>query len=396
MTRFHRSLDQHTDIRGDLEQLFSEIKTKFHEMPEFSTFVAGLREHMADLVSSMSHKLEVDFEAYNPVNFFHALRLQAAEGANARTLEEMGTGEQQILAMAFAHAYAKAFHTGILLVIEEPESHLHPLAQLWLAKRLTSLTTGDLQVIITTHSPAFIDILNLEGLCLVRKDEAGTHVTQVTREELVTHARRLGADHSRTRVASILPFYRANATREVLEGFFAKLVVLVEGPTEALSLPIYLGRLGLNCEKQGVAVIHAQGKGNLGKWRRLFTAFGISTYVIFDNDGRKDDREGTKRKDALRSVGVDDAATLDQLIAATETVIEHDYLIFGQNFEVNMRTLFARYGEVEEEVQGEGVDSKPFVARAVAERLELDENQAGWQLFGTLRECLLAKLGTVE
>ena len=87
-----------------------------------------------------------------------------------------------------------------------------------------------LQVILTTHSPAFIDILNLEGIVLVRKDENGaTYARQLTREDLAEYCINHGANPSRTSVDSILPFYAAHATEEILSGFFAKAVVLVEG-----------------------------------------------------------------------------------------------------------------------------------------------------------------------
>ena len=104
MHRFHRSLSDHEGVRQDLEQLFQLTKEKFYEIPEFRQFVSGLQSELSDLISTMSHRLEVDFEAYNPVNFFHALRLQAVEGNIPRTLDEMGTGEQQVLALAFAYA----------------------------------------------------------------------------------------------------------------------------------------------------------------------------------------------------------------------------------------------------------------------------------------------------
>ena len=74
-----------------------------------------------------------------------------------------------MLAIAFAHAYAQAFHGGIFLIIEEPEAHLHPIMQRWLSRRIHSMSSEGLQILITTHSPAFVDLLNLEGLVLARR-----------------------------------------------------------------------------------------------------------------------------------------------------------------------------------------------------------------------------------
>ena len=49
---------------------------------------------------------------------------------------------------------------GDLLILEEPESHLHPAAQLQLARGIARLVNADVQVLITTHSADFIDQIN--------------------------------------------------------------------------------------------------------------------------------------------------------------------------------------------------------------------------------------------
>jgi putative ATP-dependent endonuclease of OLD family len=346
-------------------------------MPEFQSFVEGLQTELTNLVASMTHQLEVDFEAYNPVNFFHALDLHASESGEPRTLDEMGTGEQQVLGMAFAHAYARAFHTGVLLVIEEPESHLHPLAQEWLSARLSDMCADGLQIVITTHSPAFVNILNLDGLVLVRKDAGGTSVVQIDRQMLVEHCIAAGAPADKTTPENILSFYAANVTRDILEGFFAKTVVLVEGPTESLSLPVYLQKAGLITAKEGIAVIGVQGKGNLGKWHRLFSAFEIPCFVVFDNDASGEDKTGIRRKDALSALGIVAIDKQKRFLAETDLVVGDQFAIFGSNFEQVLRAYFPKYAALELRGRQRGVESKPFLARYVADNLTVDD-APGW------------------
>jgi len=386
MHRFHLALTDNDVVRGDLEKLFEQIKIKFHEVPEFKTFVEGLQGEFEDLVANMRHRLRVDFQAYNPVNFFHALRLQAAEGDEARTLEEMGTGEQQVLALAFAYAYAKAFHGGIVLVVEEPEAHLHPLAQHWLAQRLRSRCQKGLQVLITTHSPAFVSVEALEGLVLVYKEHGFTRVRQLARSDLVAKCIELGAPPDRVTESNVLRFYAANATTELLSGFFARAVVLAEGPTEVLALPVLLAKRGLQAEKEGIAILSVGGKGNLAKWYRLYSAYGIPCYVVFDNDAT-DDNTGSKRKDALSAVGLH-AGEVDDLITGDDWKVHQKYTIFGIDFEEAMRAHFDRYSELEAQAKSQGVDTKPFVARWVVERLEPTSSDPGWERI----DQMIAKL----
>jgi putative ATP-dependent endonuclease of the OLD family len=228
MHKFHKALAGRAQTKAELETLFGQIKKKFGEIPEFAEFTTSLRRQLGDLISTMTHRLEVDFEAYNPANFFHVLRLHANDGTSPCTLEEMGTGETQILAISFAHAFAKAFHGGIVIVIEEPESHLHPLAQQWLARKLHELSNGGLQILITTHSPHFIDIMSLDGLVLFRKDSSSTYAVQLSAQKLAESCVKQGAPAERVHPASIGPFYHSSVTPEILEGFFARAVVLVD------------------------------------------------------------------------------------------------------------------------------------------------------------------------
>jgi putative ATP-dependent endonuclease of the OLD family len=392
MHRFHTQLRHHPEIKADLETSFEQIKTTFNRIPEFQAFTQHLRDHFTSLVETMTHRLDVNFEAYNPANFFQALRLEASENGAPRALAEMGTGEQQVLAMAFAHAFARAFHGGIILVVEEPEAHLHPLAQQWLAQQLQDMCRDGLQIIITTHSAAFVDILNLDGIGVVRKHNGSTYVTQRTAQSLVDHCLQTGAPAVRTTAENILPFYKSNATPAILKGFFARVVVLVEGPTETLSLPTYFAKVGLDTAREGISIVGVQGKGNLAKWRRLFGLYGIPSYVIFDND-TSDDGAGMKRRDALRAVGIADEDVANAFIATDDWLIDDQYAIFGSHFEATLRLAIPAYAATEEQAAAAGVDSKPFKARFVAEHLEIDD-ATGWIQMRAISERVRALLGS--
>jgi putative ATP-dependent endonuclease of OLD family len=249
-------------------------------------------------------RLATDFSAYDPSNFFHSLRVRPRDGQSVRTFDELGTGQEQILALAFAYAYASAFGAseseGLLLVVEEPEAHLHPLAQKWLGRRIHELSELGVQVILTTHSPAFVDLEAMDGLVLVRKDgEAGaTRVIQRTRPELAQFCNEHGAG-GKASAATISTFYASSATDDIINGLFARACLLVEGLTESLALPVLLKGAGLDLLGEGIAVIPVGGVGSLPRWWRFFHAYEIPAFVVFDRDSG-DDPDGKRRGDLLR------------------------------------------------------------------------------------------------
>jgi putative ATP-dependent endonuclease of OLD family len=394
MRRFHSSLVGDEDRVQRLQALFGQVVETFYEVEPFTRFSEDLKRNAAEIGASLEYGLELDFSAYDPSNFFHSLRVRPHTAGEVRTFEELGTGQEQILAIAFAYSYARAFGAsgveGLLLIIEEPEAHLHPLAQTWLARKMNELAQLGVQVMITTHSPAFLDLGGLDGLCRVGKSgEAGaTEVVQRTTEELATFCSAHGAGAKAT-PSRVVPFYAASATEQITGGLFGRAVLLVEGPTEALALPVLLRHGGLDLVERGIATIPVNGIGCLARWWRFFGAYEVPTYVIFDRDS-DDDRSGIHRADLLRTLSVDQAQ-FEASVRGTGLVTAETYAALVEDFESALRSIFAGYEFFESQGRERlGSSAKPLVARYACEHLEQDD--PGWAHLAPLAEAIRARL----
>lgn len=385
---FHDKLVENTDRVEKLKALFGEIKNTFFEVAEFQQFNSNMSTIAEQMLTNMSHALQFDFSAYDPSNYFKTLKVQPTEDGETRAFEELGTGQQQILALSFAHAYAKSFlGQGLIFIIDEPEAHLHPLAQKWLAKKMFQMASDGLQIVITTHSPFFINLDYLEGIYLVKKNEQ-TDVFNLDVSKLARYCRSTGAIQASEE--SIIPFYSAHSKPHILNGFFANKIVLVEGETEEFALPIYLEVNGLDTLKEGIAIIGVSGKGNLAKWWRLFSCYGIPTFVCFDNDMKNKDKDGKLRKDALKTIGIQDEF-IEEVLTAKDWNINDKFCVFGVDFECTMKASFEDYQTIEEELRVNLGNSKPILSKAVAMRIvSIDKKDAdsGWSRFTQLAEVI--------
>jgi putative ATP-dependent endonuclease of OLD family len=268
--------------------------------------------------------------------------------------------------VAFAYAFARAYavgDAGLVMVIEEPEAHLHPLAQEWLGRKISELHGDGVQMIVTTHSPAFVDLNlgNPGALACVRKDgiDGATTVTQHSRQALAESLQQRGANGA-TR-ANIGPFYAASATSEHVAGMFARACVVVEGPTEALALPQLLDAAGLDLLALGIAVIPAGGVGAIARWLRLYEAYGIPCFAVFDSDS-KDDPDGSRRRDLLLALGADEAAYAESVRDLEGLLVADGYAVFCPDFELALRSMLSGYDDLEEAAKAEVGATKPLVA----------------------------------
>lgn len=88
-------------------------------------------------------------------------------------LARKGDGVQSLAALSLMRHYSEAADSGrsLVLAIEEPESHLHPLAIHHLKTVLAEIARNQ-QVIMTTHCPLFVDRNSIKSNILVDKNKA--------------------------------------------------------------------------------------------------------------------------------------------------------------------------------------------------------------------------------
>ena len=141
-----------------------------------------------------------------------------------------------------------------MLVIEEPEAHLHPSLQYkllkYIQKRLSPEKTSR-QVFLTTHSTHITAAAGLEPIICLGLSEAdggGVHVAYPAR----VFGESLGGKASRNYVERYLDATKSNM-------LFAKGVIFVEGIAEQLLVPCLSQCIGRPIETHHVAVIAVGG-----------------------------------------------------------------------------------------------------------------------------------------
>ncbi len=366
LSKFSSQIHEHLkqDKKEQLNQLFEQIKSLFNETTEFKKFFEKFRSSVDNAVKGFVHTLDVDFSGYDPNNYTKSLRIVGKEGDFVRSFEELGTGEQQVLLMAFAKAYMETFNnTNFILIIEEPEAHLHPIAQRWLKRYILEMCSAGIQVVLSTHSPEFIDANCLDGLVKVYKNNGVTNVQQVDANELYQFCIDTGVPQTKINPNNILDFYSASLSIDQLKGLFAQKIILVEGETELFSLPYYFDKVGFNLDSNGVEIVNCDGKNNIAKYYRFFKTYGYQCFCIFDADNHNHEQQENKELVSLLNISIID-------VAPNAFNVGNEYGCFGHDYETYLRNTISEYSSLENLIKAELITgSKRQVARAVSQKI---------------------------
>lgn len=194
------------------------------------------------------------------------LEVTLAEAADTLASNSRGLGSNNLLFMACELLLLASEDEGFpMLLIEEPEAHLHPQRQLRLMSFLREQAEKkradgqQIQILVTTHSPNLASEIKLDDLVMVQNCKAFS----LSKEKTMLSA----SDYNF--LERFLDVTKANL-------FFAKAVMIVEGAAENILLPVISKLLGRDLHAYGVSLVDVGGVG-LGRYARIFMRTDVKT-----------------------------------------------------------------------------------------------------------------------
>jgi putative ATP-dependent endonuclease of OLD family len=231
-----------------LEDIMQQANASLGAVPAVIAAKQEIQRRVDEMIGS-GYRQQVDLAFAEPVLDRILARLRTLAGdLDPLELAENGLGYNNILYMATLLAGLDKEPDGELhlLLVEEPEAHLHPQLQDLLTRYLEREAAGRVQVVVTTHSPNLAAATGVERVtamarptrhgAIVGRDLASFGLTEQERG----HLRRF-----------------LDATKASL--LFARGVLLVEGVAEQLVVPFLAEALGVSLPAAGVSVINVGG-----------------------------------------------------------------------------------------------------------------------------------------
>lgn len=180
---------------------------------------------------------------------------------------------------------AKAFHepvgpnTAHILLIDEPEVSLHPKATQHARDVLYALPDSEnWQVMITTHSPSFID-LTKDHTTIIRVEKNNDNEIEATTLYRPEDARLDRDDKKNLKLVNLFDSH-------ISEAFFGGKVLVVEGDTEysAFNFIRNIETERGNSTYKDLNVIRARGKVQVSSMMKVLNHFRSRYFVLHDTD----------------------------------------------------------------------------------------------------------------
>ncbi len=291
------------DFRTKTEEEYGSLVAKF-EATQLAEISAAVSRRLDSLAGGVGVKMSWPDKSLDIG--LPRTRVKLAEGGQALDVARAGHGSQRAFIISvleeIASPTAGATPRGgrsqddpaLVILMEEPELYQHPVRQRHMAKVFAGMAQPQaqsrIQIAYTTHSPHFVGMDRIGDIRLIRREAKGgrrraaretvVHSTSLddVRKSLLGGGKKVLPDDA---VAERL---RVAMTPWLNEGFFADLVVLVEGDGNYAAILGAARSRNVELEKAGVAVIPCNGKYNMDKPLAVFKSLGIETYMVWDAD----------------------------------------------------------------------------------------------------------------
>lgn len=261
--------------KTDIENIFRNANQDLEEQKLISDVKTSLQATTKSIAGTDYAPSAIRASGVELDRILRTLRVQMENGP-IDDLSANGLGYNNLLyiAVILEHLKVPDADECPLLLVEEPEAHLHPQLTMLLAEYLANQVPGRAtpQTIVTTHSPTLAASIPPSRVHVLFTDTS----RKVPRCNSIAKA---GMDEAEEMALQRM----LDITRATL--YFAKGVILVEGISESLLLPVLAKRLNHDLAKLHVSVIPICGVA-FETFSKLLhpDALGIPAVFITDAD----------------------------------------------------------------------------------------------------------------
>lgn len=297
-----RDISEQTKFKSDtwLDRLLSPLltnndalDTKREELEE------ELEEEIDRLAETVENELTEQTTSISKVNFdpgsinlgkafTPSISVEDDSSETPVPIEERGSGVGSMFVLSFVEAYReRSTENKYFLLFEEPGVWLHPEAKRKMLGTIRKVAQSDDQVMLSTHSPIFIDRRGEGNLYSVQREEGKTSVDLI-QEDYLSIVEDLGLRNS-----------------DLLQSDF---VIYTEGPSDANILKVVAREYLDNWDKMNISIQHLGGTGNIDKsdWDDL-REINQNFAILLDSDkkesGQSPSDKASKIKEACENVG---------------------------------------------------------------------------------------------
>lgn len=215
-------------------------------------------------------KLKVEIKLTDKRNWEFAFSFfDTKRGRPVTDIGALSAGQKAIVHLVF-EAYGRGELLGGLVIIDEPEIHLHLQFQNEYLRVIEKLTKEQsCQYILVSHSESLVNSTTIGSVIRLSIDDDG--YTKVNQPSIAPTQKWL---------VKILD------NRRSTHAFFGSKVLIVEGETDRYFYRALLGEIERRLKRglsQEITVLNVEGK-KFDTWRTFFDSFGLKTYVAGDLD----------------------------------------------------------------------------------------------------------------
>lgn len=217
--------------------------------------------------------------------------LMLCDEINSFQWSKWGHGTQRLMILLIYLQLAKLYNdisNETLLILEEPEIFMHPQQQRAIAEKLYKDADNPFfKILISTHSPFFIDPFKINTIRIVSKKNGITNIHNQGKPSYDYDLSMLLKKGIIKPDTYIYKFYLSlRLEPELREFFFADKVLIVEGYSDRIIIPWMIDRFynKYRLFSRNISIFNSKGNCNIEHYIEILERFDIPFTIIMDND----------------------------------------------------------------------------------------------------------------